>query len=108
MPDRDWRDDAIDAANAAGLKASRNEPDAILMVDARNNLIPGGIADLLAEALANDLEAKAPEPISRATAAVLVRAACNVQGLTLLGYTTREILTILGAAAAKLEMRAKP
>jgi hypothetical protein len=108
VPDRDWRDEVIDAANAAGLKASRDEPDSILMADARLNLVPGGLADRLAEALAADLEAKAPEPISRATCAVLVRAACNVQGLTLLGYSPQGVLTILAAAAAKLEMRAKP
>lgn len=106
--ERDWKDDVIDAARAAGLKASLDEPDAILMADARVNLLPGSPADKLADALADDLERKAPAPVTRAACATLVRAACNAQGLTLLGYTSREILTILGAAAAKLEMRAKP
>jgi hypothetical protein len=108
MGERDWRDDVVDAAGTAGLRASRDEPDSILMADARNVLVPGGLLDRLAEALAKDLEAKAAEPITRAACAVLVRAACNVQGLTLLGYSPQEIFTVLGAAAAKLEMRAKP
>jgi hypothetical protein len=108
MADRDWRDDLIDAATASGLKASRNQPDSILMADARNLLVPGGDADRLAEALAADLEAKAPEPITRAACATLVRAAGNLQGLVLLDYPPGVILTILAAAAAKLEMRATP
>src|SRR6267154_6171359 len=67
VAERDWRDQVIDAANAAGMKASRDDPDSILMADARNNLVPGDLADKLAAALAADLEAKAPEPITRAT-----------------------------------------
>lgn len=108
MTERDWRDDIIDAAKAAGLKASRDETDAILMAEHRNLLPPGSRFDQLAEALAADLEAKAPAPVTRATCAVLLRGACNAQGLTLLGLTSREILTVLAVAAAKLEMRAKP
>jgi hypothetical protein len=46
-------------------------------------------------------------PVSRATCAALVRAACNLQALALLGWSADEILTVLAAAAAKLEMRAK-
>jgi hypothetical protein len=107
MSEQDWHDEVIAAARAAGLKASRDEPDSIIMADARNLLVPGGALDQLADALADDLAAKAPGPVTRDTAAVLVRAACNLQGLTLLGLTTREILTIGAAAAAKLEMRAK-
>jgi hypothetical protein len=107
VAERDWRHDAIDAANAAGRKASMDQPDAILMADARNNLVPGGDADRLADALAADLEAKAAVPVSRATCAALVRAACNLQALALLGWSADEILTVLAAAAAKLEMRAK-
>jgi hypothetical protein len=97
----------VDKANAEGLRASRDEPDAILMADARNLVVPGGPADRMADALAADLEAKAPAPVTRAACAMLVRAACNAQGLTLLGWTSREILTIVAAAAAKLEMRAR-
>jgi hypothetical protein len=108
MSERDWRDEVIAAANAAGLKASRDEPDAILMADARNLLAPGSSLDRLAEALAGDLEAKAPAPVTRAACAALVRAAANLQGLTVLGYSSRELLVMLAAAGAKLEMRAKP
>lgn len=108
MADQDWRDEVVDAATAAGLKASLSEPDSVLMAEARNLCVPGGLLDKLADALAADLEAKAPEPITRAACATLLRGACNAQGLTLLGYTSREILTVLGAAAAKLEMRAAP
>lgn len=108
MSDRDWRDEVIDAAKAAGLRASRDEPDAILMADARNLCPPGSRFGGLADALAADLEAKAPEPVTRAACATLLWAACDLQGLTLLGCTSREILTVLGAAAARLEMRATP
>ena len=104
--DRDWKDDLIDEAGARGLKASLSEPDSILMADARLNLVPGSVLDRLADNLADDLAAKAPEPITAATCAVMVRACCNAQGMTLLGYGPREILTVVAAAAAKLEMRA--
>ncbi len=103
----DWRDKLISEANAAGHRASRDEPDSVLLADARNCLVPGGRADRLADNLADDLEAKAPAPITRAVCATLVRAAADCQGLSLLGLTSGEILTILGAAVAKLEMRAK-
>jgi hypothetical protein len=108
VAERDWKDDLIDAANAAGLRAARDEADSILMAEARMIAVPGGEADRMAEALAADLEAKAPEPITRATCAVLMRAACNAQGLTLMGWDVREILSVVAVAAAKLEMRAKP
>lgn len=106
MADRDWRQELVEAAKAAGVNASLDDPDSILMAEARNLCVPGGQLDKLADALASDLEAKAPAPITRAACATLLRGACNAQGLTLLGYTSREILTVLGAAAAKLEMRA--
>jgi hypothetical protein len=108
MAERDWRDDCIDAAKAEGLRASRDEPDAILMADARLLCVPGGATDRMADSLAADLEAKAPAPITRAACATLVRAACNARGLTLTGWTSSEILSVIAAAAAKLEMRAKP
>jgi hypothetical protein len=108
VSERDWRDDVIDAANKAGLNASRDCPDSILMADNRNLCPPGSIYDSLADSLAADLEKKAPEPVTRATCAALVRAAANLQGLALLGLTTRECLAVLGFAAAKLEMRTKP
>ena len=108
MAERDWRDDVIDAAKAAGFKASHDEPDSVLMADARNILVPGGQADMLADMLARDLEAKSAGRVTRATCATLVRAACNLQGLALLGCPAYEALNILGAAAAKLEMRANP
>lgn len=107
MADRDWRDEIIDAANAAGLNAARDCPDAILMADNRNRCKPGSIYDQLAESLAADLASKAPEPVTRATCAALARAAANLQGLSLMGMTTREVLAVLGFAAAKLEMRAR-
>ena len=105
MPDRDWRDEVIDAATAAGLKASRDMPDSVLIADARNLAEPGGQLDMLADSLAADLRKHAAEPITQATCLALVRAACDLQGLTLLSYTSREILTVLGVAAAKLEMQ---
>ncbi len=107
-PERDWRDDLAAAARKAGIPASVDEPDAILMAETRNLLKPGGTLDQIAENLAADLEAHATEPITRAMCAVMLRAASNAQGLTLLGYTSREILTVVGVAASKLEMRAKP
>lgn len=103
MPDRDWRDDVVDAANAAGLKASLDMPDSLLIADARNLTPPGSQLDKLAASLAADLQKHAAGPITQATCLALVRAACDLQGLTLLGYTSREILTVLGVAAAKLE-----
>lgn len=108
MTDRDWKDELIEEANAAGRRASYDEPDSVILADARNCLVPGGPADRLATNLADDLEAKAQAPLTRAMCATLARAAANCQGMTLLGLTSSEILTILGAAAAKLEMRAKP
>ena len=108
MAERDWHEELAGAARAAGLRASLDEPDSILMAEARSLCQPGSPADRLAAALAADLEAKALAPITRAACATLLRAACNVQGLTLLGWTSREIISILAAAAAKLEMRARP
>lgn len=40
MADRDWRHDAVDAARAAGLNASLDETDAVLMAEARNLAAP--------------------------------------------------------------------
>ena len=108
MADRDWRDDFADAADAAGLKASRDEADSILMAEARYLLVPGSQLEALASALARDLTAKAPGPVTRATAAALVRAAANLRALALVGYDSQQILAVLSAAAARLEMQAKP
>lgn len=108
MAERDWRHDAVAAANAAGFKASLDETDAVLMAETRNLAAPGSQLDRLAEQLAADLEAKAPGLITRTTCAVLLRGACNVAGLSLLGYSASEVYTVLSVAAAKLEMRAAP
>ena len=103
---RDWRDEMISAGKAAGLDVSRDEPDALLMAANRNACPPGSVYDRLADALADDIEKHAPVPVSRATCAALARSAANLQGLALMGMSAREILAVLGFAAAKLEMRA--
>lgn len=108
MPDRDWCDEVVDAARAAGHKADRDCPTSVLMADARNLLAPGSPADTIAGNLAADLAGHAPEPVTRATCEALVRAAANLRGLTAMGIEASELLAILGAAAAKLEMRATP
>jgi len=110
MTERDWHDEVIEAAEGAGMAAglilSRDLPDAILMANNRTLCPPGSIWDRLAEDLAADLEKHAPVPVTRATCAALARSAANLQGLGVLGMSTREILAVLGVAAAKLEMRA--
>jgi hypothetical protein len=101
------QDDLTAAAAAAGVKASEDEPDSILMADARLLLIAGSHADQLAAALADDLDAKAPAPITRAGCATLVRASCSLRTLAVAGWDALDVLAVLGSAAAKLEMRAR-
>lgn len=104
----DWRETVVNAARAAGHKADMDAPDSVLMADHRNLLEPGSVLDGLAGNLADDLAGHASEPVTRATCAALSRAAANLRGLEVMGYDAVAVLAILGAAAAKLEMRATP
>lgn len=104
----DWRADAVRAAQAAGHKADMDVPDSVLMADHRNLLEPGSVLERLAEDLAADIAGHAAEPVTRAACAALSRAAADLRGLLVLGYDGTAVLAILGAAAAKLEMRATP
>jgi hypothetical protein len=106
MADRDWKDELIESARASAIPACRDETDAVLMAEARLLLPPGGALDRLADAFADDLAGNATRPVDRATCAALVRAAANLRGLILLGFGTEDILGVLSAAGAKLEMRA--
>jgi hypothetical protein len=87
------------------LTGEWDAPTAVLMAEFRNACPPGTDLDLLAEALADDLEAKAPALVTAATCAALARASADLQSLGVLGYAPQEILAVLGFAAAKLEMR---
>jgi hypothetical protein len=73
-PDDDWQQKIIADAIARGYRVSGDEPDAILLASARADLA-GHPLRRLAEAMADDLQAHASQPVSRGTCAALARAA---------------------------------
>jgi hypothetical protein len=106
-PDDDWQQKIIADAIARGYRVSVDEPDAILLASARADLA-GHPLRRLAEAMADDLQAHASQPVSRGTCAALARAAACAGGLAVTGADATTVYTTISLAAAILEMRAAP
>lgn len=104
----DWRNQVIQALQAAGFEVTMDCADSVLMAEYRSLVPPGSPYDQLAESLAADLAKHARVPITRATCAALVRGAADLKAAAVLGVDAHQLLIILGVAAAKLEMQASP